>query len=124
MLLKIEKTILKKVSKQPNCHVICESEFAKYSGEELKESFESLKEKGYFDIVDSTADFSSFSYVLTTKGRFYKEYSRKTFFANIVIPIIVSLLTTIGALYLEKLAENNDTKPTTEYTGNYSGSNF
>lgn len=123
MLLKIERTIMQKTSSRKG-NEISLSEIGKYYGEDVYQAFLALKEKGYFSMVDSDISRNSFSYVLTPQGRFYKEYSTKKFIANILIPIAVSLITTIGALYLEKLAENNNTEYTSENTCNYSDTDF
>ena len=124
MLLKTERKVLKQVLKQPNENSISAEKFNNYCEAEIFEAFKTLKDKGYFEMVDTVYGYSSFSYVLTTQGRCYKEYAFRKFMANIVIPIIVSLLTTIGTLYLEKLAENNEPKKATEYTSNYPDGDF
>lgn len=116
MLLKIERTILKKISKHPQDFYIDISDFKKYSGYEINSAMESLQEKGYLEFLGATTEFAIFPYRLTTKGRYYKEYARKSFVQNILIPFIVALLTTIATLYLEKLAENNEPTNTSGYT--------
>lgn len=121
MLLKIEKTILRAVNKKGNQESIEVSELNKYSNNDYYDAFKSLKDKGYFESVDASIDYSCFSYVLTAKGRFYKEYKRKKFITNIVIPFLVALLTTIATLYLENLVEDNHSTYTSEYTYDYSG---
>ena len=123
MLLKIERKIMKKTSSKLDNNITL-SEIGKYNGEDVYQAFLGLKEKGYFSMADSNMEYSSFSYVLTPQGRFYKEYSWKKFIVNILIPIVVSLLTTIGALYLEKLAENNKSEYTSEHTCHYSDTDF
>lgn len=123
MLLKIERTILRKTSSKKG-NVISLSEIGKYDGEDVYQALLGLKEKGYFSMVDSDISRKSFSYALTPQGRFHKEYSTKKFIANILIPIAVSLITTIGALYLEKIAENNKAEYTSEHTCNYSYTDF
>ncbi len=124
MLLKIEKEILKRVSKNPTQESIDSCAFKKHQPSEIKEAFISLKEKNYFSEVDYSIDLSSFSYVLTPQGMFYKEYARKKFFSNIIIPIIVSLLTTIGTLYLENLVENYKSQNHSDYSCEYSCDDF
>lgn len=119
MLFKIEKHILKKVSKQPYKNQIDLTSFRKYSGEDVYSAFKSLKEKGYFELVSAGSDYSSFSYVLSVKGKFYKEYKFKELLKNIVIPFIVALLTTIATLYLEELVENDNSANTSGYTCEY-----
>ena len=119
MLFKIERTILRKVSKQPHENQINIASFKKYSGNDIYHAFINLKEKGYFESVDASIAFSNFSYVLTTKGRYYKEYIFRTFFHNILVPFIVALLTTIATLYLEKFVENNYPQDTSCYTSDY-----
>lgn len=108
MLLKIERTVLRKLSKQPHECSIDISAFPKYSGDEINSAMLALKEKGYLEMFDKSVDFSSFSYVLSSKGRYHREYARIAFIKNILIPFIVALLTTIATLYLEKLVENDN----------------
>lgn len=119
MLFKIETTILRKVSKQPHENQIEASCFDKYPKDAVYSAFKTLKDKGYFELVDATADYSIFSYVLTTKGRYYKEYIFRTFLRDILIPFIVALLTTIATLYLEKLVENDYPTNNSSYTCEY-----
>ncbi len=123
MLLKIERTVLRKLSKQPHKASVHISAFPKYSGDEINSAMLTLKEKGYLEIFDKSVDFSSFSYVLSTKGRYYKEYAWRAFLKNILIPFIVALLTTIATLYLEKLVENDDSANTSGYTCDYGNDN-
>lgn len=123
MLLKIERTILRKVSKQPHENQIDVSCFGKYPKEAIYCAFIELKNKGYFELVEASIDYSNFSYVLTTKGRYYKEYVFKTFLRNVLIPFIVALLTTIATLYLEKLIENDNSTNNSCYTCEYRNDN-
>ena len=109
MLLKIEKTILNKTSKNHECSISL-SQIGKYDGEDVYQAFLELKEKGYFSLVDSSIDRLSFSYILTAKGRYYKEHLRLEFIKNILIPFIVSLITATASYHLEKVAD--------EYTAN------
>ena len=120
MLLKIEKTILRKVLKQPYENHICISQFKGYCGADVNQAFISLKEKGYFERIEASCDFSSFTYVLSSQGRYYREYAFRNLLKNIIIPFIVALLTTIATLYLEKLVENNHPAYTSECTSDYS----
>lgn len=119
MLFKIERTISKKVLKQPHENPISISSFKNYSGDDIYHALTTLKEKGYFELVDASSDYSNFSYVLSTKGRYYKEYIFRTFLKNIIIPFIVALLTTIATLYLEKLVKNDYSTNTSNYTSDY-----
>lgn len=123
MLFKIERTILRKVSKCPNENEINVSHFGKYTNEEVYSAFKTLKEKGYFELVDASIDYSNFSYVLTTKGRYYKEYIFRAFLRNIIIPFVVALLTTVATLYLEKLIENDNPTNASCYTCEYRNDN-
>lgn len=119
MLLKIERTILKKIKKNPMPNNIKTSSFNKYSKDELHEAFTSLKDRGFFSMYSANQDYSEFTYVLSPKGRYYTEYIFMKFLSNIIIPIIVALLTTVATLYLEKLIENNKPQNSTEYTSDY-----
>lgn len=85
MLLKIERTVLRKLSKQPHECSIDISAFPKYSGDEINSAMLTLKEKGYLEMLDKSVDFSSFSYVLSSKGRYYKEYVFRLFLRNDVV---------------------------------------
>lgn len=123
MLFKIERTILRKALKHPHENQINISSFGKYSGDDVYAAFKALKEKGYFESVDSSCDYSNFTYVLSTKGRYYKEYIFRTFLKNILIPFIVALLTTVSTLYLEKFVENNVSSNTSADICDYSGNN-
>lgn len=122
MLLKIERTILRKTSSShKNC--ISLSEIGRYDGEDVYQAFLVLKERGYFELVDSSIDRLNFSYILSPKGRYYKEYLRLQFLKNILIPFIVALLTTVSTLYLEKFVENNVPSNTSANTCDYSDNN-
>lgn len=100
MLLKIERKILLKLSEQPHEHQISAKEFNKYSSSDVFQAMKNLKDKGYLDLCDATTDYEMFSYVLSTQGRFYKEYLFRTFLSDIVIPIIVSVVTTLVTLFI------------------------
>lgn len=123
MLLKIERTILRKLAKQPHDFQIESSAFSKYSGIEINSAMASLEERGYLKLLSVTSEYSVFSYKLTTKGRYYREYKIKSFVKNILIPFVVALLTTIATLYLEKLVENNNPADTSGYTCEYGDDN-
>lgn len=78
MLLKIERAILRKTSSRKDFQIHI-SELGKYHGEDVYQAFLTLKEKGYFSLVDSAVGHSNFSYVLTPKGKYYKEHLRLEF---------------------------------------------
>lgn len=109
MLLKIERAILRKTSKSHE-YSISLSQIGKYDGEDVYQAFLGLKEKGYFSLVESSIERSNFSYILTAKGRYYKEHFRIEFIKNILIPFIVALITATATYHLEKVAD--------EYTAN------
>lgn len=123
MLLKIERIILRKLAKQPHDFKIDSSAFPKYSGLEINRAMISLEGKGYLKMLSATMEYAVFSYELTTKGRYYREYARKSFVKNILIPFVVALLTTIVTLYLEKLVENDSPTDTSGYTCEYGDDN-
>lgn len=100
MLHKIEKFILKKLSKQPDDIHIGIENLKPYSGSAIRSAMKSLKEKGYFEEESVSIDLSNFSYKLSTQGRFYKEYRFKCFIHDIFIPIIVSIITTLITSFL------------------------
>lgn len=104
MLLKIERTILKRTSSSRQNSISLE-EIGTYNGEDVYQAFLGLKEKGYFSIADASVDRLSFSYVLTVKGRYYKENLRIEFVKNILIPFIVALITATATYHLEKVAD-------------------
>lgn len=111
MLLKIERTILKRTSSSQQ-NSISLAEIGNYNGEDVYQVFLGLKEKGYFNIVNASVDRLNFSYVLTAKGRYYKENLRMEFVKNILIPFIVALITSTATYHLEKVADeysNNST---------------
>lgn len=104
MLLKIERTILCKTSSRKEFQISL-SEIGKYDGEDVYQAFLSLKEKGYFNTVDTTVTRSNFSYTLSTKGRYYKENLRLEFIRNILIPFVVAVITATATYHLEKVAD-------------------
>lgn len=104
MLLKIERTVLCKTSSRKDFQIHI-SELGKYHGEDVYQAFLTLKEKGYFSLVDSAVGYSNFSYVLTPKGKYYKEHLRLEFLKNILIPFIVALVTATATYHLEKVAD-------------------
>lgn len=104
MLLKIERTILRKTSKIHE-HSIYLSQIGNYDGEDVYQAFLGLKEKGYFSLVETSIERSNFTYILTPKGRYYKEHMRMEFIKNILIPFIVALITATATYHLEKIAD-------------------
>lgn len=113
MLLKIERTILRKTSSNhENC--ISLSEIGRYNGEDVYQAFLALEERGYFKLVDSSIDRSNFSYILSPKGRYYKEYLWLQFLKNILIPFIVALITATATYHLEKVADEYTANRTTD----------
>lgn len=113
MLLKIERTILRKTSSMKE-NTISLSDIGKYNGEDVYQAFIGLKEKGYFNMVETTVTRSNFSYILTAKGRYYKENSRLEFIKNILIPFVVALITATATYHLEKMADEYTNKSTAE----------
>lgn len=72
MLHKIEKFVLKTLSKQPKMVNYSPEIFSPYSKEEVLCAMESLESKGYLKSVSGNIDSSSLHCELTTQGRFYK----------------------------------------------------
>lgn len=104
MLLKIERTILRKTySVREN--TISLSVIGNYDGEDVYQAFLGLKEKGYFNMVDASVTRSNFSYTLSAKGRYYKENLRLEFIRNILIPFVVAVITATATYHLEKVAD-------------------
>lgn len=101
MLFKIEKQILKKISKNPNETSIKISTFRKYHQNDVCKAFYSLEEKGYFKTVKCDLDCSYASYIISTKGIFYREERRHMILKNIIIPIGVSIITSTLITMLE-----------------------
>ena len=104
MLLKIERIILKKISKT-NFSIEL-SEIGKFDGEDVYQAFLDLQDRGYVTKVSTSADRSNFSFIVSTKGRFYKEYFFLSFFRNILIPFVVALITATATYHLEKVADS------------------
>lgn len=125
MLLKIERTILRELCRKKHQNQVSADCFKKYSREDIHQAMLDLKEKGYLNLVSASMDYSNFSYVLSTKGKYYREYLFRIFLRNIIIPIIVSILTTLLTLSTEKMVDKycestnnctyeNGTKPINE----------
>ncbi len=104
MLLKIERIILKKISKT-NFSIEL-SEIGKFDGEDVYQAFLDLQDRGYVTKVSTSADRSNFSFIVSTKGRFYKEYFFLSFLRNILIPFVVALITATATYHLEKVADS------------------
>lgn len=104
MLLKIERIILKKISKTN--FSIKLSDIGKFDGEDAYQAFLDLQDRGYVTKVNTSMDISSFSFIVTSKGRFYKEYLFLEFLRNILIPFIVALITATATYHLEKVADS------------------
>lgn len=100
MLLKLERKILKYISKRSSENTFNITEFPKYSGTQIYASLKSLKEKGYLNLADASIDLSNFSYILTAKGHFYKEQRFKEFLSYVIIPILVSIITTLLTMFI------------------------
>lgn len=104
MLLKIERIILKKISKTN--FSIKLSDIGKFDGEDAYQAFLDLQDRGYVTKVNTSMDRSSFSFIVTSKSRFYKEYLFLEFLRNILIPFIVALITATATYHLEKVADS------------------
>lgn len=104
MLLKIERIILKKISKTN--FSIKLSDIGKFDGEDAYQAFLDLQDRGYVTKVNTSMDRSSFSFIVTSKCRFYKEYLFLEFLRNILIPFIVALITATATYHLEKVADS------------------
>lgn len=104
MLLKIERIILKKISKT-NFSIEL-SKIGKFDGEDVYQAFLDLQDKGYITKVSTSMDRSSFSFIVSPKGRFYKEYFFLSFLRNILIPFVVALITATATYHLEKVADS------------------
>lgn len=100
MLHKIEKFVLKKLSKYP-LMVSYEPElFRPYSKDEILCAMQSLESKGYLKSVSGNIDISSLHCELTTQGRFYKEYRRQCFVSDILVPAVVAVITSLITYFL------------------------
>lgn len=104
MLLKIERIILKKISKT-NFSIEL-SEIGEFDEEDAYQAFLDLQDKGYVTKVSTSADRSNFSFIVSPKGRFYKEYFFLSFLRNILIPFVVALITATATYHLEKVADS------------------
>ncbi len=110
MLLKIERIILKKISKT-NFSIEL-SEIGKFDGEDVYQAFLDLQDRGYVTKVSTSEDRSNFSFIVSPKGRFYKEYFFLSFLRNILIPFVVALITATATYHLEKVADSySDSSP-------------
>ena len=110
MLLKIERIILKKISKT-NFSIEL-SEIGKFDEEDVFQAFLDLQDRGYVTKVRTSADRSNFSFIVSPKGRFYKEYFFLSFLRNILIPFVVALITATATYHLEKVADSySDSSP-------------
>ena len=104
MLLKIERIILKKISKT-NFSIEL-SEIGKFDGEDVYQAFLDLQDRGYVTKVSTSADRSNFSFIVSTKGRFYTEYFFLSFLRNILIPFVVAIITATATYHLEKVSDS------------------
>lgn len=104
MLLKIERIILKKISKT-NFSIEL-SEIGKFDEEDVYQAFLDLQDKGYVTKVSTSTDRSNFSFIVSPKGRFYKEYFFLSFLRNILIPFVVAIITATATYHLEKVADS------------------
>ena len=104
MLLKIERIILKKISKT-NFSIEL-SEIGKFDEEDVYQAFLDLQDKGYVTKVSTSSDRSNFSFIVSPKGRFYKEYFFLSFLRNILIPFVVAIITATATYHLEKVADS------------------
>ena len=110
MLLKIERIILKKISKT-NFSIEL-SEIGKFDEEDVYQAFLNLQDKGYVTKVSTSAHRSNFSFIVSPKGRFYKEYFFLSFLRNILIPFVVAIITATATYHLEKVADSySDSRP-------------
>ena len=104
MLLKIERIILKKISKT-NFSIEL-SKIGKFDGEDVYQAFLDLQDRGYITKVSTSVDRASFSFIVSPKGRFYKEYFFLSFLRNILIPFVGSLISATATYHLEKVADS------------------
>lgn len=119
MLLKIERVVLHELCSKKHQNQVSANCFKKYSGEDIYQAMLDLKEKGYLNQVDASIDCSNFSYVLNSKGKYYSEYIFMLFLRNIIIPIAISILTTLLTLSVTQIIDNYSNK-----TGNYAYENW
>ena len=121
MLLKIERIILKKISKT-NFSIEL-SKIGKFDGEDVYQAFLDLQDKGYITKVSTTMDRSSFSFIVSPKGRFYKEYFFLSFLRNILIPFVVAIITATATYHLEKVAGSYSDSSSSQCTYELDSSN-
>ncbi len=100
MLQKIERFVLKKLSKLPKKANYEAKDFYPYSGDEILCAMESLESKGYLKTVTANLDFSSLHCEITTQGRFYREYRIQCFISDIFVPAIVAVITSLITYFL------------------------
>lgn len=100
MLQKVERYVLKMLSKQPKAINYTPDKFPRYSKDDILCAMESLESKGYLKSVSGNMDLSSLHCELTTQGRFYKEYSRQCFISDIFIPAVVAVITSLITYFL------------------------
>ena len=100
MLHKIERKILKIISKQPSEFELEIEQLISYSGNDIWLAMSSLKGKGYFKETRASIDLSHFIYELSTQGRFYKEYCFQCFMSDIFIPAVISMVTALITHFL------------------------
>ena len=74
-------------------------------------------------MAESNIDRSSFSYILTPKGKYYKEYIFMEFLRNILIPFIVALITATATYHLEKVADSYTTSGSSQGTDELNSEN-
>ena len=122
MLLRIERKILRIISSSNDSSIEL-SQIGKYNGEDVYQSFLELMDKGYLRMAESNADRSSFSYILTPKGKYYKEYIFMEFLRNILIPFIVALITATATYHLEKVADGYTTSGSSQGTDELNSEN-
>ena len=113
MLLKIERKILQKTSSNFDGSISL-SAIGNYNGEDVYQALLGLKDRGYFNMVDTSLDRSQFFYTLSPKGRFYKENFRLQLLKNIIIPFVVALITALATFQLEKLTDEYSTNCTSQ----------
>ena len=97
MLLRIERDILAGVNHYTNeiRIFVTPSQFPRYTPKQIDEALRGLQIKGYIHDYDKNMDLSRFSFELTTKGYSYHEELAGKVLVHIIIPVVVSLLTTL-----------------------------
>lgn len=121
MLLKIERIILKKISKT-NFSIEL-SEIGKFDEEDVYQAFLDLQDRGYVTKVSTSMDRSSFSFIVSPKGRFYKEYFFLSFLRNILIPFVVAIITATATYHLEKVADSYSDSSSSQCTHELNSAN-